>query len=281
MGFSFEAGRLDVSVHPFTITLGVGDVCITTSYDEGELRSALYSCIHEGGHAIYEQNIDPALSGTMLMTGASMGIHESQSRPYENLIGRSRAFWQYFYPEAQKAFPQLKGVPLEAFYRAVNTVQPSLIRIEADELTYSLHIIIRYELEKAIFGGGADVVDLPHMWNAKYKEYLGVEPQNDGEGILQDTHWSGGNFGYFPSYALGNLYSAQFLFAMKRDMPDLESRISEGDFAGMNDWLKQHVHRHGAVYQPGELIRRVTGEPLTAKYFIDYLNEKYADIYGL
>ena len=281
MGYSFDAGRLDVSVHPFTITLGVGDVRITTSYDEHDLRSALYSCIHEGGHAIYEQNIDPALAGTMLMTGASMGIHESQSRLYENLIGRSRAFWQYFYPEAQKSFPQLAGVPLEAFYRAVNTVQPSLIRIEADELTYSLHIIIRYEMEKAIFGGGADVADLPRMWNAKYREYLGVEPQNDSEGILQDTHWSGGNFGYFPSYALGNLYGAQFLSVMKRDIPDLERRLSEGDFAGMNGWLREHVHRHGAVYQPGELIRRVTGEPLTAKYFINYLNGKYADIYGL
>lgn len=281
MGYDFAAGRLDVSVHPFTITLGRGDVRITTSYDENELRSALYSSIHEGGHAIYEQNIDPALSGTMLMTGASMGIHESQSRLYENLIGRSRAFWQYFYPEAQKEFPQLKDVPLEAFYRAANAVEPSLVRIEADELTYSLHIIIRYELEKAIFDGGADVADLPAMWNARYKEHLGVQPQNDGEGILQDTHWSGGNFGYFPSYALGNLYGAQFFSAMKRDLPDLERRIAEGDFKCAGDWLKEHVHKHGAVYQPGELIRRVTGEPLTAKYFIDYLNEKYADVYGL
>ena len=281
MGYDFEAGRLDVSVHPFTITMGLDDVRITTHYYENELRSALYSSIHEGGHAIYEQNIDPALAGTMLMTGASMGIHESQSRLYENLVGRSRAFWEYFYPEAQKAFPQLANVPLESFYKAVNSVQPSLIRIEADELTYSLHIIIRYEMEKAIFDGGAEIDDLPALWNAKYKEYLGVEPKNDGEGILQDTHWSGGNFGYFPSYALGNLYGAQFLHTMKRDVPDMKRRIASGDLECVNAWFKENVHRHGAVYLPAELIQKVTGEPLTARYFIDYLNAKYADVYGL
>jgi len=281
MGYDFEAGRLDVSVHPFTITLGRGDVRITTRYYEDELRSALYSCIHEGGHAIYEQNIDPALAGTMLMTGASMGIHESQSRFYENLIGRSRAFWEFLYPETQKEFPQLTGVPVEAFYKAVNEVTPSLIRIEADELTYSLHIIIRYEVEKAIFDGGAKVDDLPALWNAKYKEYLGVEPKNDGEGILQDTHWSGGEFGYFPSYALGNLYGAQILNTMKKDMPDMEKRIASGDLMCVNNWLKEHVHKYGAVYLPGELIEKVTGEPLSAKYFIEYLNEKYRDLYEL
>lgn len=281
MGYDFEAGRLDVSVHPFTITMGPSDVRITTHYYENELRSALYSSIHEGGHAIYEQNIDPALAGTMLMTGASMGIHESQSRLYENIVGRSRAFWEYFYPEAQRSFPQLGGIPLEAFYKAVNTVQPSLIRIGADELTYSLHIIIRYEMEKAIFDGGADADDLPALWNAKYKEYLDVEPKNDGEGILQDTHWSGGNFGYFPSYALGNLYGAQFINALKKDVPDMERRIASGDMECVNAWLKEHVHRHGAVYLPEELISKVTGEPLAAKYFIDYLNAKYADVYGL
>lgn len=281
MGYDFEAGRLDVSVHPFTITMGLDDVRITTHYYEKELRSALYSSIHEGGHAIYEQNIDPSLAGTMLMTGASMGIHESQSRLYENLIGRSRAFWQYFYPQAQSKFAQLDGVPMEAFYKAVNAVEPSLIRIEADELTYSLHIIIRYEMEKAIFDGGAEADDLPALWIAKYKEYLGAEPKNDSEGILQDTHWSGGNFGYFPSYALGNLYGAQFLHTMKQAVPDMESRIAAGDLEYVNAWLKQHVHRHGAVYLPAELIQKVTDEPLNAKYFIEYLNAKYSDIYGL
>jgi carboxypeptidase Taq len=281
MGYDFGAGRLDVSVHPFTITMGMNDVRITTHYYENELRSALYSSIHEGGHAIYEQNIDHALAGTMLMTGASMGIHESQSRFYENLIGRSRAFWECFYPEAQKEFPQLTSVPMEAFYKAVNAVQPSLIRIESDELTYSLHIIIRYELEKAIFDGGANVDELPALWSAKYKEYLGVEPKNDGEGILQDTHWSGGNFGYFPSYALGNLYGAQFLHTMKKDVPYLEQCIAAGDLMCINSWLKEHVHKYGAVYLPEELIQKVTGQPLTAKYFIEYLNGKYADIYGI
>lgn len=281
LGYDFGAGRLDVSVHPFTITMGEGDVRITTHYYENEPRSALYGSIHEGGHAIYEQNIDPALAGTMLMTGTSMGVHESQSRLYENVIGRSRAFWQYFYPEAQKAFPQLSGVPMEAFYKAVNDVKPSLIRIEADELTYSLHVIIRYEMEKAIFDGGASVDELPALWNQKYKEYLGVEPDSDSRGILQDTHWSGGNFGYFPSYALGNLYGAQFLHTMKKDIPDMEQRFASGDFQCVNDWLKEHIHKYGAVYMPEALIQKVTGEPLTAKYFIDYLNTKYTEVYGL
>jgi len=274
MGYDFGAGRLDVSAHPFTVTMGSGDVRITTHYHKNELRSALFSCI-------YEQNIDPALAGTMLMTGASMGIHESQSRLYENLIGRSRAFWIYFYSEAQAQFPQLAGVPLDDFYRAVNIVEPSLIRIEADELTYTLHVIIRYELEKAMFDGGVGADALPALWNDAYRTYLGITPKNDAEGILQDTHWSGGNFGYFPSYALGNLYGAQVLHTMKQHLPDMERRIAVGDLLSAGKWLKEHVHRHGAVYLPDVLIRKVTGEPLTAGYFIEYLNDKYADVYGL
>lgn len=281
MGYDFEAGRLDVSVHPFTDTLGVHDVRITTHYYIKEFQSALFSCIHEGGHAIYEQNISEKLLGTMLKTGTSMGIHESQSRLYENIIGRSRAFWTYFYPMAQACFPQFKTVPLDTFYKAINQVKPSLIRIESDELTYSLHIIIRYELEKAIFDGDAGLNELPILWNKKYREYLGVEPKNDAEGILQDMHWSSGNFGYFPSYALGNLYGAQFIHKLKADMPDFERRIEGGDLLSLNGWLKEHIHQHGAVYLPEELIRRVTGEELTAKYYIDYLNEKYGQIYGL
>lgn len=281
MNYDLDAGRVDVSAHPFTATLGINDVRITTHYYIKEFQSALFSSIHEGGHAIYEQNISEKLIGTMLKTGASMGIHESQSRLYENIIGRSRAFWTYFYPEVQELFPQFRPISLDAFYKGINAVQPSLIRIEADELTYSLHIIIRYELEKAIFNGDVSAEELPALWNRKYKEYLGVEPQNDAEGILQDMHWSSGNFGYFPSYALGNLYGAQFIHTLKMNMPDFAQRIVKGDLMSLNDWLKQNIHQHGAVYLPEELIKKVTGEELTAKYFIEYLNNKYSDIYGL
>lgn len=281
MGYDLDAGRVDVSAHPFTATLGNNDVRITTHYYIKEFQSALFSSIHEGGHAIYEQNISDKLTGTMLKKGASMGIHESQSRLYENIIGRSRAFWTYFYPEVQELFPQLRPISLDAFYKGINAVQPSLIRIEADELAYSLHIIIRYELEKAVFNGDVSAEELPALCNRKYKECLGIEPQNDAEGILQDMHWSSGNFGYFPSYALGNLYGAQFIHAFKMNMPDFAQRIVRGDLMSLNDWLKQNIHQHGAVYLPEELIKNVTGEELTAKYYIDYLNNKYSNIYGL
>jgi carboxypeptidase Taq len=210
-----------------------------------------------------------------------MGVHESQSRFYENIIGRSRPFWAFLFPEVQKRFPQFKGVSLDEFYKGVNDVKPSLIRIEADELTYSLHIIIRYEIEKAIFEDGADVDELPALWNKKYKEYMGVEPENDAEGILQDVHWAGGNFGYFPSYALGNLCGAQFLKIMRKDIPDLDSSIEQGGLQIIHSWLKEHIHKHGSVYKPEELIKMVTGEELTAKYYIDYINDKFSSIYEL
>ena len=281
MGYDFEAGRLDVSTHPFTINFNNNDVRITTRYLENEFRSAMFGCIHEGGHAIYEQDIPGSLFGTMLDRGISMGVHESQSRLYENIVGRSRAFWAYFLPEAQKRFSQFDGVSLDAFYRGINTVSPSLIRVEADELTYSLHVIIRYEIEQQIFNEDISVDELPALWNRKYKEYLGVEPSNDAEGILQDMHWSGGSFGYFPSYALGNLYSAQFLNTMKKDLPDFDARIESGDFAAIHEWLKNNIHVHGSIYDPGDLVKRVTGEPLSAHYFIDYLNQKYGELYEL
>jgi carboxypeptidase Taq len=281
MGFDFLAGRIDISVHPFTTEFENKDVRITTNYNEHEFRTALFACIHEGGHAIYEQDIPDELKGTMLGTGVSMGIHESQSRFYENIIGRSRPFWAFFFPEAQKRFSQFSGISLDDFYRGVNDVKPSLIRIEADELTYSLHIIIRYEIEKAIFEDGADAEDLPALWNKKYKEYLGVEPQNDAEGILQDVHWADGNFGYFPSYALGNLYGAQFLSVMKKDAPDLDNRIERGDLDIIHSWLKEHIHKYGSVYKPETLIKMVTGEELNAAYYIDYINKKFSSIYHL
>ena len=279
MGFDLEAGRMDESVHPFTTDFGNKDVRLTTHYYESEFRSAVFSCLHEGGHGIYEQDIPDSLEGTLLDTGASMGIHESQSRFYENIIGRSESFWTYFYPELQKKFKQFEGVTFEQFYKGINKVTPSLIRIEADELTYSIHIIIRYEIEKELINGRVEVKDLPKLWNAKYKEYLGVEPVNDAEGVLQDVHWSDGSFGYFPSYALGNLYGAQFLNKLNEDVPDLYKRIEQGNLDVIHQWLKDNIHKHGAVYQPEEIIKMVTGEELKADYFINYLYDKYSKIY--
>jgi carboxypeptidase Taq len=281
LGYDFDAGKLDVSAHPFTTTFDNKDVRITTRYDLNEFRGALFSSIHEGGHAIYEQDIPDELKGTGLATGVSMGIHESQSRYYENILGRSKEFWNYFYPEALRRFKQFEGVSIEEFYNAINVVEPSLIRTEADELTYSLHVIIRYEIEKGLFNGEITVDNLPQVWSEKYKEYLGIEPENDAEGVLQDMHWSDGSFGYFPSYALGNLYGAQFLQKMLKDIPDYYSLIEKGEFNEIHEWLRENIHKHGSVYKPAELIKMVTGEELTAKYFIEYLNKKYGEIYNL
>lgn len=281
LGYDFEAGRLDVSAHPFTTTFDNKDVRITTRYDENEFRGALFSTIHESGHAIYEQNIPDELKGTGLATGVSMGVHESQSRYYENILGRSKEFWKYFYNEVQKRFIQFKDVSIEEFFKAINVVEPSLIRTEADELTYSLHVIIRYEIEKELINGRITVDELPEIWNAKYKEYLGVEPKNDAEGVLQDMHWSDGSFGYFPSYALGNLYGAQFLSKMIKDIPNYYKLIENGEFNNIREWLKENIHKYGSIYKPSEILMKVTGEELSAKYFIDYLNKKYSEIYNL
>lgn len=280
MGFDFEAGRLDESVHPFTTNFNNRDVRITSHYYEHEFRSALFSAIHEGGHAIYEQDIPDSLRGTLLGTGASMGIHEAQSRFYENIIGRSMAFWKYFYPEVKNRFKQFADVSFDEFYKGINEVLPSLIRTEADELSYGIHIIIRYEIEKDLINGRIKVEDLPEIWNEKYKEYLGVEPSNDAEGVLQDVHWSDGSFGYFPSYALGNLYSAQFLNKIVKDVPNIFEEMETGNLSIVHTWLKDNIHCYGAVYQPQELIQKVTGEKLKAKYFVDYLKDKYGKVYN-
>jgi len=281
MGFDFEAGRLDESVHPFATGLGPGDVRITTRYLENDVASALFGTIHEGGHALYEQNIDPELAGTTLHTGTSMGIHESQSRFWENIIGRSRQFWHRYFGDLRAHFPGRLDTDAETFYRAINYVEPSLIRIEADELTYNLHIVIRYEIEKMIFDGGVKAADLPEIWNAKYREYLGIEPGSDAEGVLQDVHWSGGSFGYFPSYALGNMYAAQFAAAMERDMPDLWELVGSGRLHPIRDWLKERIYRYGKLETPGEIVRRVTGGPLDPSHLTGYLERKYRDIYRL
>lgn len=282
MGYDFAAGRLDETVHPFATGLSIGDVRITTHYYEHDLVSALFSTIHEGGHALYEQNIAPELARTPLATGTSMGIHESQSRLWENMIGRSLGFWQRYFPELQKHFPgQLDGVTAEQFYRGINVSEPSLIRIEADELTYNLHIMIRYEIEKMLFNEGLAVRDLPEVWNAKYKEALGIVPSNDSEGVLQDVHWSGGSFGYFPSYSLGNMYAAQILDTAKRKLPDLDGSIARGELQPLKAWLTEGVYRYGKLREPAEIIRGITGKPLESSYLCDYLENKFKEIYRL
>lgn len=281
MGYDFEAGRLDESVHPFATGLNPGDVRITTNYLQDDVTSAIFSSLHEGGHALYEQNIDESLAGTLLAEGTSMGIHESQSRLWENMIGRSLPFWTRYYQDLQQHFPQLSGVKLEDFYRAINRVESSLIRIEADELTYNLHIIIRYEIEKMLFNEGLEVKDLPETWNSKYKEYLGIMPTNDGEGVLQDVHWSGGDFGYFASYSLGNMYAAQIMHTLRKEMPELDSLIAAGNLTPIKDWLTDKIYRYGKSRTPSELILAVTGEELNPDYLADYLEAKYTEIYNL
>ncbi|HEX7056409.1 MAG TPA: carboxypeptidase M32 [Bacilli bacterium] len=282
MGFDFTAGRLDESVHPFATGLNPGDVRITTHFKPQDITFALFGTIHETGHALYEQNISPNLRGTVLSAGASMGIHESQSRFWENMIGASLPFWRRYFGDLQKLFPeQLSGVSVEQFYRAVNAATPSLIRIEADELTYNLHIMVRYELEKALINGELQVADLPAAWNAKYTEYLGVTPQNDAEGVLQDVHWSGGDFGYFPSYALGNMYAAQIMHTLRKAIPDLDTLVEQGNLMPIKEWLTLHIYQYGKLQKPAEIIRNVTGEGLDARYLTDYLERKFKHIYRL
>ncbi len=281
MGYDFGAGRLDESEHPFTIGMTPGDIRITTHYYPNNFSSALFSSIHEGGHALYEQNINPELEGTPLCDGTSMGIHESQSRFWENIIGRSRDFWSCYFEDLKKLFPEeFEAVSLEDFYKAINKVQPSLIRVEADEVTYNLHVMIRYEIEKALINQEIKVADLPRIWKEKMKEYLGVEPKNDQEGVLQDVHWSGGSFGYFPSYTLGNIYSAQIYNSMKNQL-DLESLVKNGELLKIKEWLAENIHKHGKLLTPAEILKSVTGEEINPKYLIDYLESKYKEIYCL
>ncbi|WP_438318548.1 carboxypeptidase M32 [Sporosarcina sp. FA9] len=282
LGYDFEAGRLDETVHPFAMGITIGDVRITTKYDENDFRSAVFGTIHECGHALYEQNISEELEGLPIASGTSMGIHESQSLFYEMFVGKNENFWKYNF-DLLKSYSeeQFKDITLEEFLRAINASEKSLIRIEADELTYSLHIMIRYEIEKELFNGTIDVKDLPEIWNDKYEEYLGIRPGNDGEGVLQDVHWAGGSFGYFPSYALGYMYAAQFKNAMLKDLPDFDELCLQGDFQPILDWLTENIHKYGKMKKPLEIIKDVTGEGLNAKYLADYLSEKYTRLYNL
>lgn len=281
-GYDWKRGRQDKSAHPFTQNFGIDDVRITTRVFPDYVSSALFSTMHECGHALYEMGIDHALKRSLLAGGASLAIHESQSRLWENLVGRSLPFWEYFYPRLQQLFPtQLGSVDLHTFYKGINRVQPSLVRVEADEATYNLHVMLRLELEIALMEGSLAVKDLPEAWNTRMKDYLGVVPANDADGVLQDVHWSGGMIGYFSTYALGNLISAQLWECIQRDLPGLDDQIRCGDFSALLDWLRQNIHRHGAKFEPQELIQRITGSRIDPTPYMRYLNTKYSAIYGL
>ena len=281
-GYSFDRGRLDRTVHPFCTNFSPNDVRITTRYERNWLPCALFGCMHEMGHAFYEMNINPAYEGTPMGGGVSLGVHESQSRLWENLVGRSRGFWQHYFPKLQATFPaQFGGVPVEALYQAINRVTPSLIRVEADEVTYNLHIILRYEMEQELLEKRLSVADAPARWNEKMRSYLGLTPPTDREGILQDIHWSGGGVGYFPTYTLGNILSVQFFQAALASHPQIPAEIAAGRFATLYAWLQQNVHHVGGKYPPAKLVVRATGRPLDTAPYIGYLKEKFSAIYGL
>ena len=282
LGFDDRRGRLDVSAHPFTTTLGFNDVRITTRYAPFDPLSGLFSVIHEAGHAFYELGLDNALRFSCLAEGSSMGIHESQSRLWENVIGRSRAFWKPWFSRFKDYFPQeLEGSDFEGFYRAVNAVIPGPIRVEADELSYTLHIILRFELEERLFAGKLSVNELPAAWNAAMKEQLGVECADDFEGVLQDVHWSMGAFGYFPGYALGNLYALQFWERLIEDIPTAEAELERKEYGKIHTWLRENIHRKGRSAEPSAIIKDATGRSLSSDSFFRYIENKYTELYEL
>lgn len=281
MGYDFTAGRQDISSHPFTVSFGSGDVRVTTRINENDLAEMIWSCIHEGGHALYEQGLPATDYGLPSGEATSLSIHESQSRLWENNVGRSLAFWQYNYPKIQQVFPeQLGAVSLDLFYKAFNKVEPSLVRTSADELTYHFHIIIRFELELAMLDGSLNAADLPAAWNAKYKEYLGIDVPSDTLGVLQDVHWSHGSMGYFSTYSLGSMYAAQFYAKAEKDIPGLNDSIAQGNTAPLLHWLRQNIHNKGRNLTSRQVCEMVTGEPLNPAYFINYATKKYSHIYG-
>ncbi len=282
IGFEFRRGRLDVTSHPFCTELGPHDCRITTRYDEHFFPSAFFGVLHEAGHGIYDQGLPADWYGLPPGEAVSLGIHESQSRMWENLVGRSHAFWQHFFPAAVRAFPEaLAGASLDDFYFAVNDVRPSLIRVEADEATYNLHILIRFELEQALLGNDLPVADLPQAWNDKYQQYLGIRPDTDADGVLQDIHWSAGLVGYFPTYSLGNLYAAQFFEQAEKDLGPLAPQFAQGQFAPLREWLSANIHRHGQCFTAAELLQKTTGKPLSHGPLMAQLRQKLAPLYGL
>lgn len=282
LGFNFECGRQDFAAHPFTTSFSPGDVRLTTRIQKDLFNTGLFATIHEAGHGMYAQGHDRAFDRTPLSSGASSGLHESQSRGFENMVGRSRGFWTFWLPRLQEYFPsQLQGVDVEAFYRAVNRVKPSYIRVEADEVTYNLHIFLRFEIENLMLEGKVKLNDLPELWNAKMEEYLGIRPPNDALSVLQDVHWSSAYIGYFPTYSLGNLFAAQLYNQAVTELPNIPAQIEAGDFAGVFNWMREKIHKPGAKYTPTELIQRVTGGPIRTAPFLTYIRNKYSDIYGL
>lgn len=281
IGFDWESGRLDRSPHPFCSGFSPSDVRITTRYSETDVTSALFGIIHEGGHALYEQGLPVERFGWPACEAISLGIHESQSRLWENQIGRGRPFWTFWLPRLQEAFPDLADWSLDRFVLAINRVEPSLIRVEADEVTYGLHIVLRFEIERALLAGDLPVEDLPSAWNDRMEAYLGIRPPGDADGVLQDTHWSQGLIGYFPTYLLGNLYAAQLLAAARGELVDLDEATSAGRFRPLREWLRDNVHRAGRTQTASELMESVTGSSLDPSFFLDYLEEKFGALYEL
>jgi carboxypeptidase Taq len=281
LGFEHDSWRLDETHHPFAGGMGTSDIRLTTRFKEHDVSDALFSTMHEFGHGVYERNVEPALERTPLCRGVSMALHESQSRLWENLVGRSRPFWAFFYATFQSIFPEFDGVEEEAFFRAVNKVEPSYIRVEADEVTYSLHIILRFELEQELLSGELAVRDLPEAWNSRMEEYLGVTVTDDAQGVLQDTHWSAASMGYFPTYALGNVISLQIWEQALGAMPDLMDQIGRGDFAQLREWLRDQLYRHGRKLKPREMLERITGSGMDPAPYLRYLSQKVGEVYGI
>jgi carboxypeptidase Taq len=280
LGFDFAAGRQDLSSHPFSTSFNVHDVRITTRIDEFDFSSMLFSCIHETGHALYEQGLPESEYGLPSGEYASLGIHESQSRLWENHVGRSAAFWNFHYPVVKKIFPEsFDGIAMEDFYKAINKIKPSLIRTESDEVTYHFHVMIRYEMEKMLITGALNTKDIPGCWNELYQKYLGVAVPDDQHGCLQDVHWSHGSFGYFPTYSLGSFYAAQFHAKAQKTIPFLQDKMGKGNTTELLEWLRQRIHASGRIFTSEEISFRATGETLNVQYFLDYLLDKYGKIY--
>jgi carboxypeptidase Taq len=281
-GYDWSRGRQDKAPHPFQTTFSVNDTRITNRYEVGNPLATLFSAMHEAGHAMYEQGSNPAYERTPLAGGTSLAVHESQSRMWENLVGRSFPFWEHFFPALKKTFPsQLEGVSAKSFYKAINKVESSLIRVNADEATYNLHVMLRLELEIGMVEGKFAVKDLPEIWNAKMNDYLGIVPPNDAQGVLQDVHWSSGLMGYFSTYALGNLVSAQLWEKINHDIKDLDEQIRKGKFDSLLGWLREKIHVHGHKYDPQDLVQKITGSKIDSAAYVRYLTNKYSDIYGL
>ncbi len=282
IGYNFERGRQDKAAHPFTTSFSAHDVRVTNRIDGDYFASALYGALHEGGHGMYDQGIPVEWDRHSLGGSASLGVHESQSRMWENLVGRSQSFWRFYFPRLKQFFPgQFDGLEAQAIYRAVNKVQPSFIRVEADEVTYNLHIMLRFEMETEILEGKLSIADVPEAWNAKMQAYLGITPPNDAAGVLQDIHWSSGLIGYFPTYCLGTLLASQLFERVRLDLPDLDAKIERGEFAPLLEWMREKIHRQGGKHTPDVLIRRATGKPLEAAPFVRYLQAKYGELYRI